>query len=215
MNSRDTILHRIRTNVGADAPLQRPPVPEVWPSTNPTAAAMAERFTQEIEAVSGQVVRCATVEEAKQRLGQLLDELECTTVGAVDRPLCRELAGERSDRVVWPGEGDTAKSMAEFSAGLVEADYLLADTGTCMIACGTSQQRVLCYLPPTCIVLAKCDRLAENMPAAWKEIAARVADPSLRGEFVFVTGPSRTADIEKILILGVHGPKRVVVLLIG
>ena len=42
----------------------------------------------------------------------------------------------------------------------------------------------------------------------------RVADPALRGEFVIVTGPSRTADIEKILILGVHGPKRLVVMLV-
>ena len=48
----------------------------------------------------------------------------------------------------------------------------------------------------------------------WASIAPRVADPALRGEFVIVTGPSRTADIEKILILGVHGPKRLVVLLV-
>jgi L-lactate dehydrogenase complex protein LldG len=84
-----------------------------------------------------------------------------------------------------------------------------------MIACGTAQERILCYLPPTCVIVAPVDRLAEHMPAAWSAIAARVADPALRGEFVFVTGPSRTADIEKILILGVHGPKRVVVLLVG
>jgi len=56
--------------------------------------------------------------------------------------------------------------------------------------------------------------LVEHLPAAWAEIARRAADPSLRGEFVIITGPSRTADIEKILILGVHGPKRLVVLLV-
>jgi L-lactate dehydrogenase complex protein LldG len=54
----------------------------------------------------------------------------------------------------------------------------------------------------------------EHLPAAWETIAPRIADPGLRGEFVIITGPSRTADIEKILILGVHGPKRVVVLLV-
>jgi L-lactate dehydrogenase complex protein LldG len=46
-------------------------------------------------------------------------------------------------------------------------------------------------------------------------LAPRVAEPDRRGEFVIVTGPSRTADIEKILILGVHGPKRLIVLLVG
>ena len=59
------------------------------------------------------------------------------------------------------------------------------------------------------------DRLREHMPAAWADVARRTADPELRGEFVFITGPSRTADIEKILILGAHGPKRLIILLVG
>ena len=83
------------------------------------------------------------------------------------------------------------------------------------LACGTPHERLLCYLPPVCIVLADTERLFEHLPAAWQEIAPRAADPELRGEFVFITGPSRTADIEKILILGVHGPKRLIVLLVG
>ena len=69
-------------------------------------------------------------------------------------------------------------------------------------------------MPPACVVVARVDQLAEHLPAAWAAIAARAADPALRGEFVIVTGPSRTSDIEKILILGVHGPKRLVVLLV-
>jgi L-lactate dehydrogenase complex protein LldG len=64
------------------------------------------------------------------------------------------------------------------------------------------------------VVVARGEQLVEHLPAAWAEIARRAADPLARGELVLVTGPSRTADIEKILILGVHGPKRLVVLLV-
>ena len=105
--------------------------------------------------------------------------------------------------------------MAELSLGVVQADYLVADTGSAMIACGTPQERLVCYLPPACVVIAGVDCLAEHLPAIWDDVARRAADPALRGEFVFITGPSRTADIEKILILGAHGPKRLVVLLVG
>jgi hypothetical protein len=108
-----------------------------------------------------------------------------------------------------------SRDLARLPASLIAADTLLADTGTCMIACATPRERLLCYLPPVCIIVATTAQLAEHMPAAWDAIATRTADPELRGEFVFITGPSRTADIEKILILGVHGPKRLIVLLVG
>jgi len=215
MTSRDAILNRIRTNLGSAGPAELPPVSEVWPASNPTAETMAERFSAELAAVGGEVVRCRTLEEARVRLAGLLDELECSTVGALDRPLCREVTGQLVDRVAWPGGDATARSMAEIKVGLLEAEWLLADTGSSVIACGTAQERLLCYLPPACIVVARPDRLVEHLPSAWPEIARRAGEPSLRGEFVVVTGPSRTADIEKILILGVHGPKRFVVLLIG
>jgi L-lactate dehydrogenase complex protein LldG len=156
------------------------------------------------------------MDEARQKLAELLQELEATTLGSIDRPLCRDLvAGLDTVKVVWPTPEDNAPSMANLSAGLVEADCLLADTGSSMVDCGTAQERLMCYLPPACFVIATTDRLAEHLPAAWGEIARRVADPAARGEFVFITGPSRTADIEKILILGVHGPKRLIVLLVG
>lgn len=216
MSSRDAILSRIRTSLAGDPPVERPPVPEVWAKTNPPVEQMAERFVEELKAVQGEVHRVASMDEARQKLAEVLKELGAATLGSIDRPLCRELvAGLEPVSVVWPTPEDNAPSMAGLSAGLVEADYLLADTGSAMIACGTSQERLMCYLPPACFVIATTDRLVEHMPAAWGQVAQRAADPTLRGEFVFITGPSRTADIEKILILGVHGPKRLIVLLVG
>ena len=105
-----------------------------------------------------------------------------------------------------------ARRIAQLPAGLIAADVLLADTGSCMIACGTTHERLMCYLPPACVVVGRVAQLAEHLPAAWAD-DCRPLSPrqALRGEFVMVTGPSRTADIEKILILGVHGPKRLVV----
>jgi L-lactate dehydrogenase complex protein LldG len=133
----------------------------------------------------------------------------------MDRPLVREATANLTDQCVkWVADWQP-QPMADLSAAVVEPEVLSADTGSCLIACATSQDRLLCYLPPACVVVARTDRLVEHLPAAWATIAPRVADPALRGEFVIVTGPSRTADIEKILILGVHGPKRLIVLLVG
>jgi L-lactate dehydrogenase complex protein LldG len=193
-----------------------PPIPEVWPRENPTVDAMAERFKRELEEVHGEVVRCGSMEEARTWLAETAAQESWEKLGAVDRPLCREVSGGlKPDRLAWAQPDWTPQSMAGLSAGLVEADCLLADTGTSMVACGRAEERLMCYLPPACVIVAATDRLVEHLPAGWPAIARRVADPQLRGEFVFITGPSRTADIEKILILGVHGPKRLMVLLVG
>lgn len=158
----------------------------------------------------------ATIEQAAQKLSAVVDELGAERIGRTDHPLCEELtAGLPGERFIIGQDDPDPKQLAELPAGLIAADTLLADTGSAMIACATPHHRLMCYLPPVCIVVAKTSQLVEHLPAAWEKIAARVADPGLRGEFVFVTGPSRTADIEKILILGVHGPKRLIVLLVG
>ncbi len=156
------------------------------------------------------------MEDARRALAQLANEAQWTSLGAMDRPLVREAAAELpASQVSWPTAEWPSQRMAELSASLVEAEVLLADTGSCLIACPTASDRLLCFLPPACVVMARVNRLAEHLPAAWATIAARAADPTLRGEFIVVTGPSRTSDIEKTLILGVHGPKRLVVILVG
>jgi L-lactate dehydrogenase complex protein LldG len=216
MNSRDTILQRIRTELSKGPKAARPPVPEVWPRENPTPASMADQFQKELTDVHGEVIRCATMPDARRQLAELAAQANWTSLGVMDRPTARDAVADLPAGLATFADDDwQPRRMAELSASVIEPDVLLADTGSCMIACPTPQDRLLCYLPPACVVVARTDQLAEHLPAAWATIAPRVADPAQRGEFVIVTGPSRTADIEKILILGVHGPKRLVVILIG
>lgn len=215
MDSREAILARIREGLAGQPRPEVPPVPEVWPPQNPSPAQMAARLAQELQEVHAETIRCGSMEQARAALAELLDQEGCARLGAMDRPLCREVAaGLEPGRLRWAHPDATPQEIAELPAGLLEADCLLADTGTAMIACAAAEERLMCYLPPICVVVAPIDRLFEHLPAAWPEIARRAADPQLRGEFVFITGPSRTADIEKILILGVHGPKRLIVLLV-
>ena len=216
MTSRDAILQRVRSAFSQASPPAPPPVPEVWPRENPDAATMAARFSQELADVQGEVIRSATMEDAGRQLAELVGQAQWTALGMMDRLLVRDVAAHLPTGVAaWAAADWQAEQIAKLSASVVEADLLLADTGSSLIACPTAQDRLLCYLPPACVVVARIDQLSEHLPAAWPTIAPRVADPARRGEFVIVTGPSRTADIEKILILGVHGPKRLVVLLIG
>lgn len=216
MSSRDTILQRVRVECAKQPHITAPPTSEVWPRENPSPAVMAERFAKELVDVQGEVIRCATMDDAKRRLAELVEQAQWTSVGGMDRPTVREAtSGLKPGLVQWIDADWQPRRMAELSVSVIAADLSLADTGTCMIDCGTSQDRLLCYLPPACVIVAKVEELVEHLPAAWARIAPRVAEAERRGEFVFVTGPSRTADIEKMLILGVHGPKRLVVLLVG
>ena len=216
MSSREAILERIRTALSAGQTVDIPPVPEVWPRTNPTTEQLVERFSSELVAVQGEIIRCGSMEEVRRKLADLADQSQWQLIGSVDRPICRQATAElESDRVGWAADDWEPQRMAELSVGLVAAECLLADTGTCLVECDTPAERLMCYLPPTCVVIARVEQLAEHMPAAWEAVAQQTADPERRGEFVFITGPSRTADIEKILILGVHGPKRLVVMLLG
>ena len=225
MNSRDTVLSRIRTALSDRPDAELPQPPEIWPAAEADTDTMAIRFADEIAVVEGEFFRCASLGEAQKQLEAIMNDVGCQSIAAVDRPLARELAAALGDdAVAWaPTDTDMPEgnpdgwdptTMGRIELGLVSADYLLADTGSCVVECRNPQERMMCYLPPNCVVVARPEHFRAHMPAAWREIAQRTAEPDRRGEFVVITGPSRTADIEKILILGVHGPKRLLVIVV-
>lgn len=219
MTTKEQMLDRIRSAL-SDRPsesLELPPVLKVWEKEGLSIDEMARRFRTNLEAVQGEVVPCRDLSQAVQSVTKLLDELGAGKIAVMDRPLCREVADRLEGKELMyapsdPGDASPA-DLAETDAGLVSPEYLMADTGSCLFSAPVAFDRLCTYITPISFVVASRSMLRENTPEVWEELKPRL-ESARTGEMVIVTGPSRTADIEKILVLGVHGPKRLIVLLI-
>ncbi len=86
-------------------------------------------------------------------------------------------------------------------------DCLVAQTGSIFVSTRSAAGRTASVLPENHLVLARRDQIVPDLPAAFALLRQRYGDhwPSA---ISLITGPSRTADIEKILVMGAHGPKR-------
>ncbi|MGH1366123.1 MAG: LutC/YkgG family protein [Calditrichia bacterium] len=100
------------------------------------------------------------------------------------------------------------KQIADCELAITTADYLLADTGTIVFLEPTHKSRLLTLLPPAVIVVIEEEKILSSLVKLYEFIDKNSSKP-----FLF-TGPSRTADIEKKLVLGVHGPEKLTVLLV-
>jgi len=100
---------------------------------------------------------------------------------------------------------------AHATVSVTQADYGLADTGTLVLFSRQGEGRTLSLLAPVNIVVISTSRIVASLP----EFFALVPDPaSISSAMIFVTGPSRTADIELTLTVGVHGPGEVHVVIL-
>jgi len=96
-------------------------------------------------------------------------------------------------------------------AGISECDALVAQTGSLLVTARSAGGRALSVLPPHHVVIAKRTQIVADLPGAFAVLKQKYEGdyPSL---ISFITGPSRTGDIERILVLGAHGPKKLTVL---
>jgi len=96
-------------------------------------------------------------------------------------------------------------------AGISECDALVAQTGSVLISTRSAGGRALSVLPPHHVVLARREQLLPDLPSAFTLLNSRYA-PGFPSFISLITGPSRTGDIERILVLGAHGPKKLTIL---
>ncbi|HEY3241849.1 MAG TPA: lactate utilization protein, partial [Phycisphaerae bacterium] len=124
--------------------------------------------------------------------------------------LMQRLQRDGIDMIAWhsaPG----FESYYRADAGLTRVDAALAESGTLVCSTGAGRGRGLSLVPPTHIAIVHCSDIVPDMLDYWPRI-----DPqALPSSIVFIAGPSKTADIEGILITGVHGPREVHVVLVA
>ncbi len=124
---------------------------------------------------------------------------------------------------IWPAlaEGDWAGAGLEFAArgagsedkvGITGVFCAIAETGTLMLISGTGTPATVSLLPETHVALVPASRIVRCMEDAW-DLARGELGELPRG-VNFISGPSRTADIEQTMVLGAHGPYRVHILVL-
>ena len=97
-------------------------------------------------------------------------------------------------------------------AGITGCEFLIARTGSVIVSSSSESGRQMNVFPPIHIVLAHVSQLIDYPEEAFSEIQKKYAE-GLPSAISTITGPSRTADIEKTLVLGAHGPKEFLVFL--
>ncbi|MFZ0201285.1 MAG: lactate utilization protein [Candidatus Sulfotelmatobacter sp.] len=101
----------------------------------------------------------------------------------------------------------TREVSAEAKVGISQLDWAIANTGTLMQDAASVNKRLVSTLPLIHIALVRSDRLVPDLPAALTKIR-----PEQTNYISFITGPSRTADIERVLTIGVHGPEKLIII---
>jgi L-lactate dehydrogenase complex protein LldG len=218
-------LQRIREALGqAQLPAAMatlPPRP-AYETTQPEAA-MVAAFAQNLELIRGRVLGPLGPEAAAEQVVALLTaagagEVLSWALDQIDLPgLAPALAaaGVRCAEVHIPndpaGHAETLERLARVPVGLTGADAGLADTGSLVLGHGPGRPRLASLLPPVHVAVLPVSRLLPGLPAF---LAAHPDALEASSNIVIVTGPSRTADIELIAVFGVHGPKRLEVVLV-
>jgi len=174
-----------------------------------------EAFKTRAEAVSAEVHRFKTREEGLTFiLGFLKD------AGVSDAPQCGAvwaggtfIDGDQKDdlKVKVPGICFDINQEVSASAkvGISQLDWAISATGTLVQDAVAVDKRLVSTLPPSHVALLGTDRILADMGSVLEKLRPQQLD-----YISFITGPSRTADIERVLTIGVHGPERLIIVVV-
>ena len=201
------VIENIRRSLGRTAQARLVLRPAIYESRKAeTVDSDTETFLDEIKKLSG-VGQKLSESELDSALKVLVEEQNIRKATAWETPHLRrlgiaEILNSLSVELVSPNA--SKHEMALCDLGITEADYLLPETGTLVLRSSAEKPRGVSLLPRVHLAIVRPEMLRPDM----HQVFAEAKDDHY---LVFITGASRTADIELTVTLGVHGPKNLYV----
>ena len=163
-------------------------------------------FAEEFTKLSGKFAFCVNEKDAVNQLNQLIAQRKWQHIYCVENKLKNFLSAGLSTEL-------NNSSLSGCDAAITSCHYLVARTGAIVMSSAQQSGRTVSAYAPVHICIAYIDQLVYDTRDALKGMKAKYGS-NLPSFITFSAGPSRTADIEKTLVIGVHGPKEVYLFLI-
>jgi L-lactate dehydrogenase complex protein LldG len=197
--AKENILKRIRKALSNPVPLPFPQSEGVNSVFMPATDDLEVIFAQEFTTLQGKFAFCVDEKDMMQQLLQLIAEKKWTKI------YCNTNK--------WKDSFSNTIDLPGCDASVTDCEFLVARTGTIVLSAAQQSGRTVSVYAPVHICIAYTSQLVYDIKDALQSVKEKYAGniPSL---ITFATGPSRTADIEKTLVTGVHGPKEVYCFLI-
>jgi len=226
MSERENIMSRIHAalHVKAPRPDRHGPVAHVFPAKasphsiqqwlpqgGETFVEQAECFRIRSAELKTNFQLAVSEDEAHTRLAQMADSENWKCVATHHGTLTNAAVNELGLTTLNTTGGYDPKELEACDVGITECDALVAQTGSVIVTSRDSGGRALSVLPPHHVVLARREQLVRDLSAGFACVQ-RKYKPNYPSMISLVTGPSRTGDIERILVLGAHGPKKLTIL---
>jgi len=205
-NSRQEILNRIaavRPKRIAAVDIQVPDNDRIYKPIQPDAISC---FKSELEAINGQCILCENEKEITLKIKEFLDSKGLSIVFCRDSAIANMLS---KANIPYTGKSEDFETM---QVGITACEFLVARTGSVLVSSASESGRQMNVFPPIHLVIAHTRQLVDYLTDALTALQKKYGK-DLPSTISTITGPSRTADIEKTLVLGAHGPKEFVVFL--
>ncbi len=217
--AREAIIGSIRSHLAASVPYDKQesalhhgnpvnhPVHPVKLNSNITPS---ELFKESLEAVDG---HCAVVrgdQEIARALTQIVSALPRTRVAISDNPEVERLLHLTDLEIEELSIVPNAHDIFRFDIGISTAQAAIAETGTLVLDSTRERHRLVSLVPPVHIAIIRASQIYRTLGEVLTVIrGVKEVSPAI----TFITGPSRTADIELTLAIGVHGPQELYVVI--